>query len=297
MAPFSNFVSSLDKVSKMADNIKAAKMSEKEARAYSANIESYRRPIIRQMLLKDTRINLSDDVRKSLENKNDLQRGADPNMDPLRLLNEYYDVDFKKLDELEDIRFTAGDEFEAADEFLQKGGLKPKKTIEDDFDPDDEIPFAQGGRAGFKFGTGKQGLKSLLSMINKKFGKDTIKFSDKIDRPESALNREMFGEFAERLNRQILEVPPMPGGFKLSREKLLKNYPEIDEAFADEIMAMDKELQGRIIKMIEDRRKDPKAYDKLLKEKGDTLDFQGEFDRSVQRGKNAGGGLNYLMGL
>ena len=49
--------------------------------------------------------------------------------------------------------------------------------------------------------------------------------------------------------------------------------------------------------MIEDRRKDPKAYDKLLKEKGDTLDFQGEFDRSVQRGKNAGGGLNYLMGL
>ena len=144
---------SLDKISKMADNIKAAKMSEKEARAYSANIESYRRPIIRQMLLKDTRINLSDDVRKSLENKDDLQRGADPEMDPLRLLNEYYDVDFKKLDELEDIRFTAGDEFEAADEFLQKGGLKPKKTIEDDFDPDDEIPFATGGRVNYSTGT------------------------------------------------------------------------------------------------------------------------------------------------
>ena len=32
-------------------------------------------------------------------------------------------------------------------------------------------------------------------------------------------------------------------------------------------------------------------------EKGDTLDFQGEFDRSVQRDKNAGGGLSYLMGM
>ena len=43
--------------------------------------------------------------------------------------------------------------------------------------------------------------------------------------------------------------------------------------------------------MLKDRRKNPEAYDKLLMEKGDTLDFQGEFDRSVQRSKNAGGGL------
>jgi len=58
--------------------VPTTKMSEQGAKAYSANIESYRRPIIRQMLLKDTRINLSDDVRKSLENKADLQRGANP---------------------------------------------------------------------------------------------------------------------------------------------------------------------------------------------------------------------------
>ena len=53
-----------------------AKLTDREARAYSANIESYRRPIIREMLLKDTKIKLPDDVRKSLENKDDLQRGA-----------------------------------------------------------------------------------------------------------------------------------------------------------------------------------------------------------------------------
>ena len=128
-----------------------AKLTEREARAYSANIESFRRPIIRQMLLKDTKIKLPDDVRKSLENKDDLQRGADPEMDPLRLLNEYYDVNFDKLDELEEIRFTARNETEAADEFLQKGGLKPKKDLGDklkDYDGDPD-GLAEGGRIGF----------------------------------------------------------------------------------------------------------------------------------------------------
>jgi len=141
-----------------------AKLTEREARAYSANIESYRRPIIRQMLLKDTKIKLPDDVRKSLENKMDLSRGADPKMDPLRLLNEYYDVDFNKLDELEEIRFTARNETEAADEFLQKGGLEPKKDLgdklkdlPDDIDPD---ALANGGRPGNASG----GLNYLMGL-------------------------------------------------------------------------------------------------------------------------------------
>jgi hypothetical protein len=299
------------------DNLKEdiAKLTEREARAYSANIESYRRPIIREMLLKDTKIKLPDDVRKSLENKDDLQRGADPEMDPLRLLNKYYEMDFDKLDELEEIRFTARNETEAADEFLKKGGLEPKKpmvreSLDDeavemeetkdlgdmlkDADDDPDMPeMAEGGRIGFAGG----GIKFLLDLINKKAGKDVLKTADKIDRPESALNRDMFGAFEDRMNRQTLDVPKVPSGFKLSKEKLLKNFPEIDESFADEIMAMDKNMQTRIIEMLKDRRKNPKAYDKLLSEKGDTLDFQGEFDRSVQRNKNAGGGLNYLMGL
>ncbi|BCV06475.1 MAG: hypothetical protein CM15mV134_380 [uncultured marine virus] len=98
-------------------------------------------------------------------------------------------------------------------------------------------------------------------------------------------------KFNERMNRKILDVEETPSGFKLSREKLLKNFPEIDEKMADEIMTLDRDLQLRVIAMLKDRRKNPEAYDKLLMEKGDTLDFQGEFDRSVQRSKNAGGGL------
>ena len=335
------------------DNLKEdiAKLTDQEARAYSANIESFRRPIIREMLLKDTKIKLPDEVRESLEKKMDLDKGANPEMDPLRLLNEYYDVNFDKLDELEEIRFTARNATEAADEFLKKGGLEPKKDLgdklkdlPDDIDPDaladggrpggrimtpeeyfkgknkfnkqktyeqmrqeyEEYLYKQkygprdsaavGGRIGFKMGTGK-GIMKLKDLINKKFGKGTMKTVDEINRPESALNRDMFGEFESRMNRQTLDVPEAPSGFKLSRERLLKNFPEIDEDFVDEIMAMDRDLQLRVISMLRDRRKNPEAYDKLLMEKGDTLDFQGEFDRSIQRGKNADGGLNYLMGF
>ena len=132
--------------------------------------------------------------------------------------------------------------------------------------------------------------------MQSKLGDDTIKMASEIDRPESALNRDMFGEFSERMNRKTLDVEETPLGFKLSKERLLKSFPEIDEEFADKIMNMDRDMQIRIITMLRDRRKNPKAYDKLLMEKGDTLEFQGEFDRSVQRDKNADGGLNYLMG-
>ena len=189
------------------DNLKEdiAKLTEREARAYSANIESYRRPIIREMLLKDTKIKLPDEVRESLEKKMDLDKGADPEMDPLRLLNKYYEMDFNKLDELEEIRFTARNETEAADEFLKKGGLEPKKDLgdklkdlPDDIDPD---ALAEGGRPGFKFGTGK-GIMKLKDLINKKFGKGTMKTADEVKPSEfKAFKTERdFDKLAEKLN-------------------------------------------------------------------------------------------------
>jgi hypothetical protein len=152
-----------------------------------------------------------------------------------------------------------------------------------------EIEKRMKGKDPEKFAGG--GIPGLLAKMQAKFGKKAITTADKLARPESALNREMFGEFNERMNRRILDVEETPSGFKLSREKLLKNFPELDENMADEIMALDRDLQLRVITMLKDRRKNPEAYDKLLMEKGDTLDFQGEFDRSVQRSKNAGGGL------
>ena len=225
------------------------KLSEQGAKAYSANIESFRRPIIRQMLLKDTRINLSDDVRKSLENKDDLQRGANPEMDPLRLLNEYYDVNFDKLDELEEIRFTARNESEAADEFLQKGGLKPKdlgdKLKDYDGDPDG---LAEGGRIGFAGG----GIKALIAMMNKKFGKDTMKTADKVKTSRKLTDEEYedlieeYGEGVPQLET-VADAEKFVKGQKAYEEAMYRDYKagKLDPVAGEETPARKKFLQQR----------------------------------------------------
>ncbi len=264
--------------------VSATKMSEQGAKAYSANIESFRRPIVRQMLLKDTRIKLPADVRESLLMKSDLQRGADPKMDPLRLVNEYYDVDFKKLDELEEIRFTAKDEFEAADEFLQKGGLKPKDSNLGDRlkDLDDDIPdMAEGGRIGFAGG----GIKFLLNLINKKFGKDTIKTADQVK-----LTDEMKSQRNERrLLEELQDYKEIAPKF-YQRMNLKLKYPGISDELIAKIMADDD--PQRIAEVMA-------TMDEGLKmvEKGMSTDEIISVFKKTPRTKNAGGGLNYLMGM
>ena len=264
--------------------VSATKMSEQGAKAYSANIESFRRPIVRQMLLKDTRIKLPADVRESLLMKSDLQRGADPKMDPLRLVNEYYDVDFKKLDELEEIRFTAKDEFEAADEFLQKGGLKPKDSNLGNRlkDLDDDIPdMAEGGRIGFAGG----GIKFLLKLINKKFGKDTIKTADQVK-----LTDEMKSQRNERrLLEELQDYKEIAPKF-YQRMNLKLKYPGISDELIAKIMADDD--PQRIAEVMA-------TMDEGLKmvEKGMSNDEIISIFKKTPRTKNAGGGLNYLMGM
>ena len=77
---------------------------------------------------------------------------------------------------------------------------KKEKDLADklkDYDGDPDA-MVMGGRAGFNLG----GLAKLLKMLQGKVGKKNITTADKIDRPESALNREMFGAFNERINRK-----------------------------------------------------------------------------------------------
>ena len=277
------------------------KLSEQGAKAYSANIESFRRPIIRQMLLKDTRINLSDDVRKSLENKDDLQRGANPEMDPLRLLNEYYDVNFDKLDELEEIRFTARNESEAADEFLQKGGLEPKKpTVRESLDDEavemeetkdlgdklkdydgDPDGLAEGGRIGFAGG----GIKALLAMMNKKFGKDAVKTADKVKLTDEMI----FEKENRRLLEELQDYKEVAPKF-YTRMSLKLKYPGISDDLIEKIMADDN--PQRIAEVMA-------TMDEGLKmsEKGMSTDEIISAFKKTPRTKQADGGLNYLMGL
>lgn len=151
-----------------------------------------------------------------------------------------------------------------------------KRFLKDRYGPEE---FSVGGRVGFKDGVGRKGILSALKdKLNEiapgstAVGKTTKAVSDKAKR--AAAERELtegFNRFNKkfpseeiRKEREILDVPAMPEGFSTSKETLLKQFPEIDENFAETMMQMDRDLLGRTIMMLKDRRKDPELYDKLL---------------------------------
>ena len=111
-----------------------------------------------------------------------------------------------------------------------------------------------------------------------------------IVKDSDTLTKEIEGKLPSG-ERAGIDVPHMPAGFKLSREKLEQNFPELSLDQIDEIMNLDKEMQGRVITMLKNRRLDPDLYDELLLKHGDTLEFQGEFDKAIRRRKNAQGGI------
>ena len=220
------------------------------ARGYSAAVEGKRRAVIRQILLKDARIDLPEDIKNSLKNYDDLRGGADENMDPLKIFDNYYERDNEILGELDGIIDTAENEFKAADTFLSmEDNFKPKdlgtKLKDYDGDPDG---LADGGRPGFAGG----GIKFLKEMINKKFGKDTIKTADKIDQPDSAKFKKEFEAFEER-NRLLTD----------------EEYEDFVEEIGDNIEAYD------MPQTIADR-------DKILK---DIADYKAEMFQQYKMGK------------
>ena len=157
--------------------------------------------------------------------------------------------------------------------------------------------FAAGGRVGMFRGGIPKGLQAALRSLMNKYGDNVITTADKAPQPEKTIQEQIMDFNARNRpdeitmeSREILDVPAVPGGFKLSKEKLMARFPELEESFVDEMMEMDPDLQGRIIKMLENRRLDPEAYDNLLDTKGDTLEFQGEFDKVTRRKNNADGG-------
>ena len=143
-----------------------AKINDRMAKGYSAMQEGKRRAVIRQILLKDNRINLPEDVRNSLKNYDDLRGGGDQNMDPLKVFEDYYERDNEVLGTLDSIIDTAENEFKAADEFLaNENNFKVKKTVVRESLDDEaveisetsELPdpedLAEGGRPGFSGGS------------------------------------------------------------------------------------------------------------------------------------------------
>ena len=199
-----------------------------------------------------------------------------------------------KIIEREEINVDVGTLKEFYDDFIEAGG-NPNVKMKD-------LKQAYNLKKSYPFNTpfvdkdgkliGQEATQKMYPESKKFYIEDPDVLAEEITAMrEGRIPRTKEGE------RQGLDIPPVPEGFKLSKEKLMRNFPEIDEDYADAIMQQDRNIQVRLIKMLEDRRRDPELYDKLMEKYGNTLQFQGEFDKAVRRKKNASGGLNYLMGL
>ena len=216
-SPMGKILTSQNRMNKMSQEL-----NDLGAKTYSAPEEGSRRAVMRQILLRDRRINLPENIRDSLDNFKDLQRGGDQSMDPLTLFTKYYKRDNAKLDKLDEISRESKDAIDAADNFLVKDdtielldddiGTKLK-----DYDGDPDA-MAIGGRVGYGKGDlVTKGIPALKKLIKDKFGKKSITTADKIKQPQSALDRKMFEDFNKR-NK------------KLSKEELDELYEEFDEA-------------------------------------------------------------------
>ena len=274
------------------------------ARGYSAVQEGKRRAVIRQILLKDTRIDLPEDVRKSLSNYDDLRGGGDQNMDPLKVFENYYERDNEVLGTLDGIIDTAQNEFKAADEFLAaENNFKVKKPmvreslddeavemeetkdlgerledLPDDIDPD---ALASGGRVGFSQG----GIKALIEMMNKKFGKGAVKTADEVE----LTNDMVLAKETKRALQELEDYKEIAPQF-YQRMTLKLKYPGISDELIAKIMADDD--PQRIAEVMATMDEAFKMMDK-----GMSTDEILKAFKTTPRTKNAGGGLNYLMGL
>ena len=273
------------------------------ARGYSAVQEGKRRAVIRQILLKYTRIDLPENVRNSLKNYDDLRGGGDQSMDPLKVFENYYERDNEVLGTLDGIIDTAQNEFKAADEFLASENFKLKKPmvreslddeavemeetkdlgerledLPDDIDPD---ALAEGGRPGFAGG----GIKFLKEMINKKFGKDTIKTADEVKVTDEML----FERDKKRLLEELQDYKDIAPKFYQRMELKIK-YPGISDELIAKIMADDDPQRvAEVMATMDEAFK--------MMDKGMSTDEILKTFKTTPRTKNAGGGLNYLMGL
>ena len=88
------------------------------------------RAIAREILLKDTRLNLPDDVISSLRSKYDLAKGADQKWDPLELMKKYYGRSMNNYDDfLNQVDLTAAGPDEFAEMVLKNIKLTPSLTF------------------------------------------------------------------------------------------------------------------------------------------------------------------------
>ena len=95
------------------------------------------------------------------------------------------------------------------------------------------LTFAMGGRVKYAFGTGKKGVQGILDLIKNKFGRKSITTADKVDRPESAVTRDMFKQFNERIKSKKGTYGSGESLYKILKSEGITIDKAVKEALAD----------------------------------------------------------------
>ena len=210
----------------------------------SIQAEGARRAVLRQVLSKEPDFfMLPPEITESIVKFKDLQRGGANAPDPLvvfRNIGNFTDEELKKIDFIIDQKLFEDTSIIADDVLEYIKEIRP-----------------EGFRPGFRSGKSVQGI---MALINKKFGKDTMKVADEIDRPESAKLRDEFKAFDKRRSEDEylnLSMDDMKGAVpddynqlvdipleKLTPGIIRVKYPGISDELA-ELIGNDTNLQRK----------------------------------------------------
>ena len=158
------------------------------------------------------------------------------------------------------------------------------------FDEVARVKKAMGGRIGYAVGSLPKGIQNLVQALNKKFGKDTVKTADEMDRPKNVQAFEDFETRNPNIESSELERVKELAPKMVERFELKQRFPGLDDALIDKILVDDNpQRKAEVLATIEE------SY-KMLEKGMDPADIIDTF-KNTSRRKNAQGGLNYLMGL
>ena len=152
------------------------------------------------------------------------------------------------------------------------------EDLPDDIDPD---ALASGGRVGFSQG----GIKALIAMMNKKFGKGAVKTADEVE----LTNDMVLARETKRALQELEDYKEIAPQF-YQRMTLKLKYPGISDELIAKIMADDNPQRvAEVMATMDEAFK--------MMDKGMSSDEILSAFKNTPRTKNAGGGLNYLMGM
>jgi len=249
-APF-NIRSAVDDIERVEKKAAEADFTRMGAANFGDSIEAEgaRRAVVRQLMKNNPdEFMLPPETLESISLSKDLGKGGVNFPDPLIVFRNIGNFTRQELDQIDDvIQQSPFDDIniisERVFEFIKK--IRP-----------------EGFRPGFRSGKTVKGIAELLKLTNKKFGKDTLKVADEIDRPASAKLRDEFERFNKRseiyggpysdkynlkrledANTQYINVDDLTIE-QLNAEALMVKYPGMPEKLA-KLIGEDTNLQRK----------------------------------------------------